>query len=190
MAGSPQSRLELEAARLARALKQSGVQLVLAESCTGGLAAATLAQNPGISRHLCGSAVVYQSETKAQWLKIPRSYLKKQGTESLAVTERLARQILEQTRHATISAAITGDLGPLPAAPKKVGVIFVACAIKTRGATKIKFSAQIRLRKPSGSAASGDPKKLRIMLQQVASMALLRMVRQMLSDTLRQPQGD
>lgn len=186
MAGSPQTRLELEAARLARALKKSGAQLVLAESCTGGLAAAALAQNPGISGHLCGSAVVYQSETKAQWLKIPRRFLKKHGTESVAVTERLARQLLEQTRHATVSAAITGDLGPLPAQPEKVGVIFVACAIKTRSTTKIKFSVQIRLKKPSAK----DPKKLRIMLQQVASMALLRMVRQMLSDTLRQHRGN
>ena len=186
MAGSLQTKLELEATRLARALTRSGAQLVLAESCTGGLAAATLAQNPGISRHLCGSAVVYQSETKAQWLKIPRSFLKRHGTESAAVTERLARQVLAQTRQATISAAITGDLGPLPAHPQKVGVIFVACAIKTQGATKIKFSAQIRLKKPRGMS----PQKLRIMLQQVASMALLRMVRQMLSDTLRQHRGN
>jgi nicotinamide-nucleotide amidase len=186
MAGSPQAKLEREARRLTKELARSGGQLVLAESCTGGLAAATLAQTPGISKHLCGSAVVYQSETKAQWLKISKTLLKKQGAESLRVTELMARQILEQTRQATISGAITGDLGPLSSQPEKVGVIFVACAIKTRGTTKIKFSAQIRLKKPRGIT----PQKLRIMLQQVASTTLLRMVRLMLSDTLRQPQGD
>ncbi len=186
MAGSPQTRLELESARVARLLSRADVRLVLAESCTGGLASAVLAQNPGISRHLCGSAVVYQSETKAGWLKIPHSFLRSHGTESLAVTERLARQILTLTPQASLSAAITGDLGPLPSDPKKVGRIFVACAIKTRSAIRLVSSSEIRLPRPRHT----DPKATRILLQHAASKALLRMVRQVLSDTLRQPQGD
>ena len=61
--------LKKEAQLLAQALFRSGAQLVLAESCTGGMAAAALTQNPGISKNFCGSAVVYQSETKTAWLK-------------------------------------------------------------------------------------------------------------------------
>ena len=50
-----------ESARLlARQLAETRTRLVLAESCTGGLAAATLAAIPGISHWLCGSAVTYR----------------------------------------------------------------------------------------------------------------------------------
>jgi PncC family amidohydrolase len=189
MAGFPQARwvdLDREALRVARLLSRTGTQLVLAESCTGGLVGAALARIPGISRHLCGSSVVYQSETKAQWLNIPNSFLKRHGTESRAVTERLARQILALTPQANFSAAITGDLGPLPSDPKKVGRIFMACAIKTRGAIRLRDSREVRLGKPRVS----DPEDLRTLLQHAASKALLRMVRQLLSDTLRQHRGN
>jgi len=186
MAGSLPLKLKREAKRLARVLEATDSQLVLAESCTGGLAASSLTQIPGISRHFCGSQVVYQSETKTQWLNLSKKRIRQHGAESLETTEALARQILNKTRQATVSGAITGDLGPMPSNPKKVGVIFVACAIQTQGATKIKFSTQMRLPKPRGVPAT----ELRILLQQVASLTLLRMVRQMLSDTLRQHRGN
>lgn len=186
MAGSLPLKLRQEATRLARVLEATNAQLVLAESCTGGLASSSLTQIPGVSKHFCGSQVVYQSETKTQWLKISKKFFQERGAESLKASEALARQILHKTRRATIAAAITGDLGPLPSHPKKVGVIFVACAIKTRGTTKIKFSTQIKLPKPKGVS----PPELRVLLQQVASLTLLRMVRQMLSDTLRQHRGN
>ena len=167
-------------------LEATDTQLVLAESCTGGLASSSLTEIPGISKHFCGSQVVYQSETKTQWLSISKKLFQEHGAESQKATDALARQILNKTRQATVSGAITGDLGPLPQDSKKVGVIFVACAMKTRSATKIKFSTQINLPKPKGVPAP----ELRILLQQVASLTLLRMVRQMLSDTLRQHRGN
>lgn len=188
MGGSPlpSNALQTEAQGLARILERSGARLVLAESCTGGLASAALTQVPGVSKHFCGSAVVYQSETKSDWLKIPKSLLQKHGTESLEASRALAGRILDQTPQATISGAITGDLGPLSSDPKKVGVIFVACAIKTRGTIRFPVSQQIRLPKRRAQSA----KELRILLQHAASKALLRMVRQVLSDTLRQPRGN
>ena len=55
---------------VAEQLKAQNIRVVFAESCTAGLIAATLARVPGISNHLCGSAVVYRNETKTAWLSV------------------------------------------------------------------------------------------------------------------------
>ena len=55
---------------VAACLRSQPRRIVFAESCTGGLVAATLAI-PGISDSLCGSAVVYRLDTKTRWLGIP-----------------------------------------------------------------------------------------------------------------------
>ncbi|MFN7685360.1 MAG: CinA family protein [Oligoflexia bacterium] len=178
MAGSPHP----EALRLAKLLEKTGAQLVLAESCTGGLTAALLTQVPGISKNFCGSAVVYQSETKSSWLKIDQSLLKRYGTESTQTSRMLALKVLKKTPQATISGAITGDLGPLPRDPKKVGTIFVACAIKRRGKVQT-FAVTKKIRFPQKTKRTAQT---RIALQHAASMVFIRMVRQMLTDTLRQ----
>ena len=71
---TPESRLEL-AESLGRGQlsgRRRANALVLAESCTGGLAAAALATIPGISRWFCGSAVTYRDQTKIDWLAVCR----------------------------------------------------------------------------------------------------------------------
>ena len=67
---------------------------MLAESCTGGLAAATLARIPRVSEALCGSAVVYQVETKAQWLQVSRDLLDHPGPVSREVASAMATEVL------------------------------------------------------------------------------------------------
>ncbi len=95
-------------------LQFQGDRLVLAESCTAGLVAAELGQIPGISEFLCGSMVVYRTPTKAAWLGISAEDLADPaiGPVSATVTMALAEAILVKTPEATISAAITGHLGP------------------------------------------------------------------------------
>ena len=67
--------LTAAAAEVARLLADRRHKLVLAESCTAGLAAAALGGVPGISNWFCGSAVVYRTETKVAWLGVdPRSF--------------------------------------------------------------------------------------------------------------------
>ncbi|MFM7928628.1 MAG: CinA family protein, partial [Pirellula sp.] len=51
-----------------RLLRESNRRIVLAESCTGGLAAAWFTSVPGASDVFCGSMVVYRNDTKSQWL--------------------------------------------------------------------------------------------------------------------------
>ncbi|MEN9723197.1 MAG: Nicotinamide-nucleotide amidohydrolase PncC [Pseudomonadota bacterium] len=172
--------LEREARRVARLLQEKNAQLVLAESCTGGMAAAALTRVPGVSKHFCGSAVVYQSETKTGWLKITPAFTDQYGPESVAMSEKLARRALQQTPQATLSAAITGDLGP----SGNVGRIFIACRV--RGALRRGVSKQLELLENEKKLKMAPRiKSLRACLQLLASQHLLRMVRQVLSDSLR-----
>lgn len=115
------------AEHLAQVLMQNDLRIVLAESCTAGLASAALARTPGISNHLCGSAVVYRPATKESWLGISPSEILQFSAESEPVTRQLALGVLERTEEADFAAAITGHLGPgAPAVAD--GVVFCAVA--------------------------------------------------------------
>ncbi len=99
------------ALNLATGLREKGLKIVFAESCTAGLVSATLARIPGISDFLCGSAVVYRLDTKHRWLDIPEAMLQNPGPVSRPVAESMAR-VLMMTPEADVAAAITGHLGP------------------------------------------------------------------------------
>lgn len=109
---------------VASLLKATGQRLVLAESCTGGLVAATLARVPGISEYLCGSAVVYRLDTKAKWLGVSESMLIDPGPVSEVVARAMVRGVLAKTPEATLAASITGHLGP-NAPVDQDGLVFV-----------------------------------------------------------------
>lgn len=101
------------------------VHLVLAESCTGGLAAALLAGVPGASDWFCGSAVTYREATKEAWLGVSADTVAGQTAVSEQVTREMVIGSLVKTPEAQLAAAITGHLGP--AAPAELdGVVFIA----------------------------------------------------------------
>jgi nicotinamide-nucleotide amidase len=93
-------------------LKQRGDVLVTAESCTAGLIAATLARVPGMSTCLAGSFVVYQIDSKIEWLNVSAELIERYDVVSKEVAECMATQALLKTLHATIAISITGHLGP------------------------------------------------------------------------------
>ncbi len=122
--------LIIEAEKLYSVLKQMNQQIVFAESCTAGLIAATLARLPGVSEYLCGSAVVYQIETKTNWLSVSRDSIQQQGVVSKVVAEEMAIGVLQNTPQATIAASITGHLGPN--APVNLdGIVCIGIARRT-----------------------------------------------------------
>lgn len=93
-------------------LERNRKRFVLAESCTGGLAAGALASVPGMSKFLCGSFVVYTEGTKKSWLGVPPEVLLEVGAVSRGVAEAMARRALEMTTEAQVAVSITGHLGP------------------------------------------------------------------------------
>jgi len=152
---------------LAERLKSTDTQLVLAESCTAGLAASTLASVPGISKHLCGSTVVYQIATKEAWLKINGELIRKEGVVSGAVAVAMARNVLKITPQATVSGSITGDLGP-DAPPATDGTAWIACA--TRDDRTVTKHVELPSEVPE------DGTSLRLVRQRAAVGALLQTV--------------
>ena len=100
-------------------------RVVFAESCTAGLIAATLGRIPGVSRFLCGSAVVYREHTKTEWLAVSDADLEKHTAESAQVTAEITRRVLEKTSEAHLALGVTGHLGP-NAPPDRDGLIYLA----------------------------------------------------------------
>ncbi|MFM2097001.1 MAG: Nicotinamide-nucleotide amidohydrolase PncC [Planctomycetota bacterium] len=139
------------AGRLASLLKVRGVRVVFAESCTAGLVAASLARTPGISQWLCGSAVVYRDATKAAWLGISASELKRHSAVSDPVARGMAVGVLRATREAEWSASVTGHLGP-DSPVDQDGVVFVSIACRRARKIELVSCEKIRLRAKSRSA--------------------------------------
>ncbi len=122
-------QLDQAATRLADCLRERKVRVVFAESCTAGLVAASLAQVPGISDWLCGSAVVYREATKQQWLDVSATDLERFSAVSEPVARAMANGVLARTSEAEMSAAVTGHLGP--AAPEGLdGVVYISVAAR------------------------------------------------------------
>ncbi|MBU6174219.1 MAG: CinA family protein [Planctomycetes bacterium] len=134
-------------------LQQSGLKLVLAESCTAGLVAAELGKVPGISEFFCGSMVVYQSRTKTAWLNIAPDGLEdpQRGPVSQWASCSLAENLLECTPHASVAFALTGHLGP--GAPQELdGVVFGSFRARNKDRdNKDRDEVRIELRAPAPS---------------------------------------
>ena len=159
------------AERVVAQLRARKVRLVLAESCTGGLAAALLARIPGVSEFLCGSAVVYQVETKARWLGVSRRLLRDPGPVSREVAAAMATGALKSTPHADVAASVTGHLGP-GAPPGQDGLVFVAFAARGSGKQPHVAVKKLELSREAGDRNSKPPNR-RLRRQRSAAVHLL-----------------
>jgi PncC family amidohydrolase len=165
-------QIRSQAHEIARRLASSGDRLVLAESCTAGLVAASLARVPGISRYLCGSAVTYREATKTEWLSVAAADLDNYGAVSEQVTRSMAANVLLRTSEATLAAAITGHLGP--DAPVNLdGQIYMAVAWRD---TPVPAVATVQTERAILESAD------RVARQDEAAYRLLDLVRRCLAD--------
>lgn len=126
-----QTRIHEECMAIAALLEADPRKLVLAESCTAGLAAASLAAVPGMSRFLCGSAVVYREPTKIAWLGVTEEDLAEHTAVSDLVAREMAIGVLANTPEADLALSVTGHLGP-GAPAEQDGVIFLGHARRDR----------------------------------------------------------
>jgi len=120
---------------LAQILEEKEKKLILTESCTAGLAAASLGLIPGISKYLCGSFVVYRPKQKENILNVPPYLIDKFTTESREISDWLAKEALTLTPEADCSGAIVGHLGP-NAPESKDGQIWISTANKVEKSIK------------------------------------------------------
>lgn len=107
-------------------LANADTKIVFAESCTAGLIGASLGAVPGVSQHLCGSAVVYREATKQQWLGVTEETLRASGAVSAGATSEITAGVLRNTPEAEWAMGITGHFGP-DCPPEDDGQVYVAC---------------------------------------------------------------
>ncbi len=109
-------------------LQASGRTLALAESCTGGLAAARLVDVPGASAVFRGGIVAYGNDSKCELLGVPPALLSAHG----AVSEAVAAAMAEGARarfHADLGLSTTGIAGPDGGTEQKpIGMVCFALA--------------------------------------------------------------
>jgi len=89
----------------------AGRTIATAESCTAGLLAARLADQPGCSTYLLGSVVAYANSAKAQLLQVDPKLIDEHGAVSEPVADAMARGALSRFG-ADTAVAITGIAGP------------------------------------------------------------------------------
>ncbi len=117
---------------LVRLLQKQHQTMSLAESCTGGLAAAAITAVPGASEVFQGSVTAYDNRVKSEVLGVPESLLATSGAVSADCALAMTRGV-RQLLHTDCSAAITGIAGPGGGTPEKpVGLVYVAAACGDR----------------------------------------------------------
>lgn len=118
---------EKELTDLMLGLKDKGLTVALAESCTGGLLASEFVKATGSSDVLQGSLVVYQPEAKMDLLGVKKKTLDLYTAESQQVTNEMVMG-LKKKLNASIYIANTGlaGNGASESKEKPVGTVFVS----------------------------------------------------------------
>jgi nicotinamide-nucleotide amidase len=117
-----------QAATLLETARERGDLLATAESCTGGLLAATLTAIPGASDVFERGFVTYSNTSKSELLGVPAWLIERHGSVSEDVARAMVGGALTHSR-ATLAVAITGIAGPGGGTPDKpVGLVHLAAA--------------------------------------------------------------
>ncbi|HXW76149.1 MAG TPA: competence/damage-inducible protein A [Candidatus Eremiobacteraceae bacterium] len=113
---------------LGDALRARGWSIATAESCTGGLVAASITSVPGASVYFRGGVVAYADEVKLRLLGVDQALLAEHG----AVSEQTAIAMASGARdrfHADLAVSVTGIAGPDGGTPEKpVGLVYLGLA--------------------------------------------------------------
>jgi PncC family amidohydrolase len=109
--------------RVIEMLRERGLTVGTAESCTAGMIASKIGDIPGCSDVLYGGIVSYANEIKMGVLSVPEKIIKKHG----AVSEECARYMAEGARRVLgcdVAVSVTGIAGPGGGTPEKpVGTV-------------------------------------------------------------------
>ena len=111
------------AAQVGRALKERGLLLATAESCTGGGAAHAITEIAGSSEWFDCGFITYSNASKTEMLDVPAALFAQHGTVSEEIAEAMAIGALANS-NAHVSLSTTGIAGPGGAVPgKPVGTV-------------------------------------------------------------------
>jgi nicotinamide-nucleotide amidase len=110
-------------------LRERGMTIAVAESCSGGLLASRLTDVPGSSDYVDRGVVCYSNRAKTELAGVPESLLAEHGAVSEPVAVAMATGIRERA-HTNVGVGITGVAGPGGGSPEKpVGTVAIAVAV-------------------------------------------------------------
>lgn len=114
---------------VANLLRERGLTIATAESCTGGLLAKRLTDIPGSTAYFLRGYVAYANEAKTDLLGVPTQLIERHG----AVSEEVARAMAAGCRTAAatdVALSITGIAGPSGGDPpdRPVGLVYLGLA--------------------------------------------------------------
>ena len=113
-------------------LKEKKLQLVTAESCTGGNIAHLITSVAGSSAYFKGSVVAYSNEVKENQLEVPAEIINQFGAVSQQVVEQMAKNVLRKL-NADIAVAVSGIAGPDGGTDQKpVGTVWICVCTKEK----------------------------------------------------------
>jgi nicotinamide-nucleotide amidase len=126
---SNEKNIEIEVGEL---LIEKNLTVSTAESCTGGLLAATLINYPGISSCFMEGAVTYSNDAKVKRLNVSITTLEQYG----AVSDETAREMaygIAMSAGTNIGISTTGIAGPGGGTIEKpVGLVYVGLYINNK----------------------------------------------------------
>lgn len=165
MADSNMTESSTPEERIAALLKEHQLTVTTAESCTGGLIAATLVNVPGISSQFNEGYITYSNEAKEKLLGVSHETLQQFGAVSPETAKEMAIGA-KKAANADISIVSTGIAGPDGGtAEKPVGLVYLGCCCKE----------QVKVEK---HIFSGDRREVREASVQAALELLEQMIQQ------------
>ncbi len=117
-------------ARVGKLLKERGLMLATAESCTGGWVAQVVTSVSGSSEWFDRGFVSYSNQSKQEMLGVKPETLEKHGGVSAEVVNEMATGALANSK-AQVSVAISGIAGPSGGTPNKpIGTVWLGWAME------------------------------------------------------------
>lgn len=111
--------------KLSVMLKDRGMTMATAESCTGGMIAAAMTDRPGSSAVFERGFVTYSNNSKTEMLGVPADLIETHGAISREVAQAMAKGALDRSR-ADVAVSVTGIAGPDGGTPDKpVGLVYI-----------------------------------------------------------------
>lgn len=124
------------AVKLVQALKEKGLRIATAESCTGGGVGHAITAVPGSSGVYLGGVISYANEIKERVLGVPAEYLQNYGAVSTQTASAMAEGV-KLLMASDVAVSITGIAGPASDDTKKpVGLVYIG--VSAFGKTVVK----------------------------------------------------
>jgi CDP-diacylglycerol--glycerol-3-phosphate 3-phosphatidyltransferase len=127
-APGPDSPLRGLGAELGNLLREGGLTVSVAESCTGGLLGTVFTDQPGSSAYFIGGVIAYSNEVKTDQLGVSPALLSRHGAVSCEVATAMADGVRSRLG-SDLAASITCIAGPdADATSKPIGLTYIGIA--------------------------------------------------------------